>query len=235
MVRPESCVRPAGVSSAWVGTGTLSSRPRFVGQIWRAERGVESLFGGSKSAGRSVKRTLQPRLIHNGRAEPLMSRRRPRPAGPVPGLSLRGLSGVIGVQHNVPGGKGPDFGHASGGGKRVGMAGTARSNSPGGREPAGVGGSAPIGKVRRLQRKPWAAAKQSEGRRFHALYDRIYRSDVLWEAWERRYVVWRLRRLLITKRGRNLRAGQAGKWTEAWFHDQGLHQLMGTIRYPKAA
>src|ERR1700730_220571 len=31
----------------------------------------------------------------------------------------------------------------------------------------------------------WAAAKQSEGRRFHALYDRIYRSDVLWEAWER--------------------------------------------------
>jgi len=50
-----------------------------------------------------------------------------------------------------------------------------------------------------------------------------------------RYVAWRLRRLLIKKRGRNLRAGQAGKWTEAWFHDQGLHQLMGTIRYPKAA
>ncbi len=68
---------------------------------------------------------------------------------------------------------------------REGMAGTARSNSPGGREPAGVGGSAPIGKVRRLQRMLWAAAKQSEGRRFHALYDRIHRSDVLWEAWER--------------------------------------------------
>jgi hypothetical protein len=42
-----------------------------------------------------------------------------------------------------------------------------------------------IGKVRRLQRKPWAAAKQSEGRRFHALYDRVCRGDVLWEAWER--------------------------------------------------
>ena len=40
-------------------------------------------------------------------------------------------------------------------------------------------------KVRRLQNRLWAAAKQSEGRRFHALYDRIYRSDVLWEAWER--------------------------------------------------
>jgi len=50
-----------------------------------------------------------------------------------------------------------------------------------------------------------------------------------------RYVAWRLKRLLIKKRGRNLRAGQAGRWTEAWFHDQGLHQLMGTIRYPKAA
>ncbi len=42
-------------------------------------------------------------------------------------------------------------------------------------------------------------------------------------------------RLLIKQRGRNLGAGQAGKWTPAWFHDQGLHQLMGTIRYPKTA
>ena len=50
-----------------------------------------------------------------------------------------------------------------------------------------------------------------------------------------RHVAWRLKRLLIKKRGRNLRAGQAGKWTRTWFHEQGLHQLMGTIRYPKAA
>jgi RNA-directed DNA polymerase len=50
-----------------------------------------------------------------------------------------------------------------------------------------------------------------------------------------RYVAWRLKRLLIKKRGRNLRAGQADRWTRTWFHDQGLHQLMGTIRYPKAA
>ena len=50
-----------------------------------------------------------------------------------------------------------------------------------------------------------------------------------------RYVAWRLHRLLVKQRGRNLRAGQADKWTRTWFHDQGLHKLMGTIRYPKAA
>ena len=43
----------------------------------------------------------------------------------------------------------------------------------------------PIDKVRELQRKLWVCAKQSKTRRFHALYDRIYRSDVLWEAWRR--------------------------------------------------
>src|ERR1043165_5092828 len=42
-----------------------------------------------------------------------------------------------------------------------------------------------VDKVRELQRKLWVCAKQSQTRRFHALYDRIYRSDVLWEAWRR--------------------------------------------------
>jgi RNA-directed DNA polymerase len=41
------------------------------------------------------------------------------------------------------------------------------------------------GDVRELQRKLWVAAKRSPGRRFHALYDRIFRSDVLKEAWKR--------------------------------------------------
>lgn len=43
----------------------------------------------------------------------------------------------------------------------------------------------PSEKVRQLQRKLYVCAKQSRTRRFHALYDRIYRSDVLWEAWKR--------------------------------------------------
>jgi RNA-directed DNA polymerase len=91
---------------------------------------------------------------------------------------------LIGVSY-APGGKGPDFGHASGGGKRRGMAGTARSNHPGGPQPVVLHQLPPVGKVRELQRKLWAAAKQSEGRRFHALFDRIHRGDVLWAAWER--------------------------------------------------
>ena len=43
----------------------------------------------------------------------------------------------------------------------------------------------PIDKVRQLQRVLWVSAKQSPGRRFHALYDRIWRRDVLREAWKR--------------------------------------------------
>src|SRR5438874_8922304 len=43
----------------------------------------------------------------------------------------------------------------------------------------------PVDKVRQLQRKLWVCAKRSRTRRFHALYDRIYRSDVLWRAWMR--------------------------------------------------
>ncbi len=43
----------------------------------------------------------------------------------------------------------------------------------------------PKEKVRQLQRRLWVCAKQSRTRRFHVQYDRIHRSDVLWEAWKR--------------------------------------------------
>src|SRR6266496_3264362 len=66
-----------------------------------------------------------------------------------------------------------------------------RSNYPGGSVPAVEAASEMVlatrgpSNVRGLQRRLWAAAKRSRGRRFHALYDRIHRADVLWEAWER--------------------------------------------------
>jgi RNA-directed DNA polymerase len=95
---------------------------------------------------------------------------------------------LIGVQHNAPGGKGPNFDHAREAGKREGMAGSARSNHPGGPRSAVADEqllvASPV-KVRQLQRALWTAAKQSSGRRFHALCDRVCRGDVLWEAWER--------------------------------------------------
>jgi RNA-directed DNA polymerase len=99
---------------------------------------------------------------------------------------------VIGVQHNAPGGKDPHFDHVGGEGKRQGMTGLVPSNNPDGLMLVDQAGSAACvvgrgspAKVRELQRRLWTAAKQSPERRFHALYDRAYRGDVLWEAWER--------------------------------------------------
>jgi len=37
--------------------------------------------------------------------------------------------------------------------------------------------------VRALQHALYRAAKADPGRRFHALWDKIYRRDVLWRAW----------------------------------------------------
>ena len=41
----------------------------------------------------------------------------------------------------------------------------------------------PIDKSRQRQRRLYLAAKRSGKRRFHALYDRLYRPDILWRAW----------------------------------------------------
>jgi group II intron reverse transcriptase/maturase len=79
--------------------------------------------------------------------------------------------------NNATGGKGPCGGHVGGAGKREGLAGETGPSDPGGRKPDD--------KVRQLQRRLWAAAKRAPGRRFHALYDHVTRSDVLAMAWKR--------------------------------------------------
>ena len=40
-------------------------------------------------------------------------------------------------------------------------------------------------KVRQLQRKLYQSAKLNRKRKFHALYDKVYRKDILAEAWKR--------------------------------------------------
>ena len=46
------------------------------------------------------------------------------------------------------------------------------------------GPTTPIDSSRPLQRRLYLAAKRSRNRRFHALYDRIFRPDMLWRAWQ---------------------------------------------------
>jgi hypothetical protein len=84
---------------------------------------------------------------------------------------------VMAATNNATGAKGPCGGRVVEAGKREGMAVTSGPNNPGGPRPSE--------KVRQLQRRLCAAAKRQPGRRFHALYDHIGRSDVLLEAWRR--------------------------------------------------
>ena len=81
------------------------------------------------------------------------------------------------MTNNAGGAKGPCGGNVGRARTREGMTGTTGSNHPEGRES--------LDKVRQLQRRLWSTAKRQPGRRFHALLDRIYRRDVLWEAWRR--------------------------------------------------
>src|SRR5438445_689120 len=161
MLRLGSCVRPAGGSPVRVSAGAPGSRPRLEGETPRAERGVESLFGGSKRVGCDcslVTETIgEPSRSYHGEGHAHQSRFRIGCGG-----SLRGTGSctrarsdhgtretrlsslvsedrsykpmvksgggqresegavvvMIGVQHNAPGAKGPDFGHGWAGGKR---------------------------------------------------------------------------------------------------------------------
>ena len=117
--------------------------------------------------------------------------------------------------NNERGAKGPYGGNVGRVSTREGM--TERSNHPGGRESAD--------KVRQLQRRLWKAAKQQPGRRFHALMDRIYRRDVLWDAWRR---VKRNRGAAGVDAMTLAEVEQAG--VEAFLEDLGARLRAGTYR-----
>jgi len=84
---------------------------------------------------------------------------------------------AMAATNNATGGKGPWGESAVDGGKREGMVGKTGPNFPDRRKP--------VDKVRELQRRLWSVAKRQPERRFHALYDRVCRGDVLREAWRR--------------------------------------------------
>jgi hypothetical protein len=99
MVRLESWIRPAGVSPVRVIAGEPRSRLRFVVERRRAERGVESLFGGSKRVGRSATRRefcSLVRLTMGGPSRSFHGEGDPRRFG-VPDMPLSGLLGVRGA------------------------------------------------------------------------------------------------------------------------------------------
>jgi len=96
-----------------------------------------------------------------------------------------------------------------------------RSNNPGGLLPVVPANEVVLleatgGDVRELQRKLWVAAKRSPGRRFHALFDRICRSDVLREAWVRVQ--------------RNKGAAGVDKQTLAAVQEYGVARLLGELQ-----
>lgn len=50
-----------------------------------------------------------------------------------------------------------------------------------------------------------------------------------------RYLVGRLRGVLVKRYGRHLRAGQSREWTREWLEGHGLCRLRGAVRYPGTA
>ena len=114
-------------------------------------------------------------------AQPESGQRGPHKPKVKAGAAQRESEGAIvlrmAVKQNAAGGKGPCGGHGVSARTREGMAGETGPNSPERR--------APLDQVRQLQRRLWAAAKRSRKRCFHALMDRIWRDDVLREAWRR--------------------------------------------------
>lgn len=176
---PQHKVNPVASSSSKCGSRAAHVTAKATAD--RQETGVERLAEPTGVLGTArIQGSVRNR---RGPSAPPLS----RPGNPYKpkvkaGAAQRESEGVIvpmmAVEHNAAGGKDPCFGQAGTGGKREGMVGTgSRSNNPGGRRPTD--------KVRQLQKRLWTAAKQSPERRFHALYDRICRDDILQEAWKR--------------------------------------------------
>jgi group II intron reverse transcriptase/maturase len=107
--------------------------------------------------------TRQPTLGEGGVYKPTVKGHRAE-------RESEGLVVPVKASEKPPEGSGPTLVVPVAGGKCEGV--PARANNP-------------PDKVRKLQHGLFRAAKRSRSRRFHALFDRLYRGDVLVEAWKR--------------------------------------------------
>src|ERR1700719_3708108 len=173
---PQHEVKPAASTEEQSG-----SRAAHVTAKSMSLAGVPEPAGGRGGVGGAARVQGETRNTRGPSARPWSRRARPYKPKAKSGRAQRESEGivvpVIATANNVAGGKGPWGGRVVGAGKREGMAAKSGPNDPAGRRPGA--------KVRQLQRRLWAAAKRSPGRRFHALYDHICRGDVLREAWKR--------------------------------------------------
>ena len=199
------CASPVGESPARVIAGEPGSRPAEMptGEAWCQKPDVTKVAGGKQQRGpqHEVKPAASSEIQSESRAAHVTAKATfpARESG-----WAGGLGGVLGaaraegeVRNTRDPSRLPSLGDGraykpkakSRGGERESeglVVPTKAGNAAGGKGPARVVLQLElrVRACRRLQRKLYVAAKQQPGRRFHALYDRIHRSDVLRKAWE---------------------------------------------------
>jgi len=169
-------VKPAASTHARSGSRAGHVAAKATSDAQDSERAIGPCgVGGAARVEGEVRNTRDPSAQPtSGRG----GRNRPKAKPPIAQRESEGIVVLaIDAKKNASGGKGPWGGRARGGGKREGMAGKTGPKSP--------DRHLSVDKVQQLQRVLCGAAKRSPGRRFHALMDRIWRPDVLQEAWRR--------------------------------------------------
>jgi len=154
-----------------------------------ATRRSETIVAGSRGVGSAARVQGEARNTGDPSARPSSGQRgSTRPTAKATAVQRKSEGIEVPVRtapQNAVGGKGPWGGHDDGSRKHKGMVARRDAGVPASAQPNSPDRRKSVDNVERLQRRLGAAAKRSEGRRFHALYDRISRRDVLGEAWKR--------------------------------------------------
>jgi len=163
-LQPESRAGHVAAKAMPVVSWSGGTRAAGLGGVWGAARGQGEE---RNTRGPSVQPFPGPRDVYKPMVKTSAAQR----------VSEGTLVVMSRATNNARGAKGPCGSNVGSASTRQGMTGQTGSNLPHRR--------ASLDNVRQLQRRLWSVAKRQPGRRFHALMDRIYRRDVLWEAWKR--------------------------------------------------